>query len=333
MRLENPTALSTLVLSCSLLALSGCPGDDGPAATTNEDGTGTGTTGMVTSDDVDTTSSPMDTTTDGPMMTTGGDETSTGEETGPPPDEVEAFRFTEMFVRDPHFYVSALGGLICADVTDNVPTGDPSINDQFNDAINSDDPMMPDGNLDLSLVLLFRPLDQADAAAGDMDFANAVCTVPPIECDLQEGTDFFQTTYVSMSEGTCLEPDPAHLSPAGYNPQPGTTTGPCFTADPTDVIINTGDFSLPLGDAVIAAQYEGDPADGLVSGTLRGFLSLDDAEATMLPREIQMQTGASVISELLPGGAGNCADHDDMDGDGWWMYVDFEARRVPWVGN
>jgi hypothetical protein len=101
---------------------------------------------------------------------------------------------------------------------------------------------------------------------------------------------------------------------------------------PVDVEIVTTSFTLPLGDAEVAAQFVGDPANDLVQGTLRGFLSTADAESIVLPMDIQMQTGAMVIAELLPGGNGNCAGHDDTDGDGWWFYVDFAASRVPWSG-
>lgn len=325
---ENTSSIATLLLSCSLLALGAC-GDDGGGTGTSEGASGdTATsTAATTMDSVDTTAGPTQMTTDDP--TTGVD-TTAGEETGPPPGEVQAFRFTEMFVRDPHFFVLGLG-VLCLDVTDMTPMG-PSINEQFNAAINGDDPMMPDDNLDLNLLLLFRPLDQGDGATGDMDFANGVCTVPPIECDIQEGTDPFPTTYVSMAAGTCLEPDPTHLSSANYNPQPGSSEGPCFGSAAGDVVINTSAFALPLSDSLIGAQFVGDPANEFVSGTLRGFLSRADAEGLVLPPEIQDSTGAMVIAELLPGGMGNCAAHDDMDGDGWWMYVDFTAQRVPWVG-
>lgn len=319
------------------LALGACGDDETPGT-----GDGSSTAAMD-----DSTSTPMTMTTMGSVDTTQGTgtvgpttdpttsvDTTMGEtsaDTDPPPVALQAYRFTSMYVRDPHFFVLGLG-VLCIDVTDDVPTGDPSINEQFNTAIESDDPMDPDGNLDLNLMLLFRPLDQSDGASADMEFANGVCTVPPIECDLQAGTNPFPTGYLVMQAGTCLEPDPAHLSSEGYNPPPGTTTGPCFVSEATDVEIVTGDFTLPLADAIISAQLSGDPADDLVEGTLRGFLSTADAENIQLPPDIQMQTGASTISELLPGGNGNCAGHDDTDGDGWWFYVDFTATRALWVG-
>ncbi len=332
MSLERTTSFGSLLLSSSLLALGACGDDSAPGGSgASGSSTGDATVAMTTTmDSVDSSAGPDDTTTANP--TTTGVDTTSGEETGPPPSELDAFRFTEMYVRDPHFFVSQLGGLLCIDVTDMVPGGGQSINQQFNAAISGDDPMMPDGNYDLSLLLLFNPLDQADAASGAVNFANGTCAVEPTECDLLEGTSLFPTTYLVMQEGTCLEPVPEHLSNQNYNPQPGTTTGPCFAGAAASVEINTGDFALPLTDAEIAAQFGEDPADNLIQGTLHGFLSIADAEAIELPPEIQDQTGAMNLAQLLPGGNGNCANHDDTDGEGWWLYVDFSATRVPWVG-
>ena len=322
------------------LAGLGCPGDDGSSGNDDAPSSGSSAGDTANPQTTDTGAEPTtmpnaDTTAGpGPMTTTGVDTTAGSEDTtGGGPAEVHAFRYTEMFVRDPHFFVLGLG-ILCVDVTDSTPTGDPSINEQFNAAIAGDDPEMPDGNLDLNLMLIFRPLDQSDGATGPLDFANGTCEVPPtIECDIREGTNLDSTTYAVMEQGTCLAPDPSHLSSAVYNPQPGTTSGPCFVGDAANVTISTTDFDLPLSDAVIAAQFVDDPTNELVQGTLRGFLSTADAESIVLPMDVQMQTGATTISELLPGGTGNCAGHDDTDGDGWFMYVDFSAQRIPtWLG-
>ena len=335
MRTHRSTLGLSSLLTCSLLALGAC-GDDGGGTGSGNASSGGQDTEAETDPAADSTQGPAETDSTDPPSTTTEDPTddtldsSTG---NPPPGEVDAFRFTSMFVRDPHFFVLGLG-VLCVDATDSTPTGDPSINEQFNAAIAGDDPENPDGNLDLNLMLLFRPLNQGDGATGTMDFANGVCPVPPtIECGLQDGTNLDSGTYVVMQEGTCLEPDPTHLSSDDYDPQPGTTTGPCFVSEPTDVTIQTTDFALPLSDALVSAQFSGDPTNDLVSGTMRGFLSMADANSIVLPADIQKQTGAMTIAELLPGGMNNCANHDDTDGDGWWMYVDFEASRIPsWTG-
>lgn len=323
MRVVRTTSLPLVVAACGLLTLGAC-GDDGPTGSgtgseTGSDGTVTGNpmtmTTMTTMDSVDTTAGPGTTVEPTSVDTTEGEEESTT--TGPPPGELDAFRFTSMEIRDPHFFDT----LVCSDITGMV-------NDQFAGALGMDDPEMPDGLLDLSLALVFRPADQADGIVGDFDFANADCTAPAetTECTLRAGTMLYPSTFVNMADGTCHEADPAHLG--GYNPPPSMTTGPCFSSAPADVVITTS-FELPLSDAIIAAQYSGD--DDLVSGTIRGFLSEADAEAIILPEDLPV-VGGGPISAILKDGAGSSVlcSGDDRDGGGWWFYVEFTAERVPW---
>ncbi|MEM6992885.1 MAG: hypothetical protein AAF721_20385 [Myxococcota bacterium] len=250
--------------------------------------------------------------------------------TGPGGDAA-VFRFASINVRDPHFFGDVLI-LGCTDLTDSAPAGNLGVNEQFNQAINMDlGPMdMPDGNLDLSLMLIFPSLDQADGAMGDMDFANGTCPVGGGDCGLLAGSMLYPSTYTSSDAGPCENVVPAELS--NYTPAPGTTPGPCFSAGPATVEIVTESFSLTLEDTEIAGTYQGDPATSLMSGTLRGFLSTATAEATILPMDLQDSTGAMNVAGLLPGGAGNCDPGDDTDGDGWWFYADFTALGSSFAG-
>jgi hypothetical protein len=335
MHVREPS-LKAVTLTMSLVLVAACKGDDGGGG--NDEGSDTGsvdssdggtTAGTSTSNGSQTSQTSADTSSTSP--TTGMDTTGVDDSSGGGNADVQAFRFSSLVIRDPHFYadVTLFG---CTDVTDEAPLGMPGVNDEFDTAINTDDPMMPDGALDLSLVLVFRPLDQADAAAGDVDFANGTCLIPVDNtiCELKEGTMLYPATYTVMASGTCLEPDPANLSSQGYDPAPGSTMGPCFTAGPTNVTIVTSLADLPLENATIAAQFVGDPADSFVQGTLQGTLTEAVANATELPADLQMTTGATYIGELLPGGMNNCAGHDDRDGAGWVFHVDFTADLVPW---
>lgn len=320
----NSNAWSPLTLFSfgAVLVLGAC-GDDGGGGggggSSSDSGSTTGTSNPnPTQDGMDTTAGPGgETTTDDPTTTDMPTTTDEPTTTGPPPGDADAFRFTSLTIRDPHFF----DNLLCTDITDTV-------NMQFADGLTMDDPDNPDGLLDLSLALVFRPADQEDGLTGDVDFANADCTAPvdSTDCRLRENTPYYPTTFVNMAAGTCHEADPAHLG--GYDPPPGVTTGPCFATAPSDIIITTV-FDLPLADSIVSAQYMGD--DDLVEGTIRGFLSTADAEATTLPDDLPV-VGGNPISALLQGGAGGsafCSD-DDTDGDGWWFYVDFTAERVPW---
>jgi hypothetical protein len=238
-----------------------------------------------------------------------------------------------MYVRDPHFFITPILG--CEDITDKGILGSAAINEQFNEAIVNDlDPQ--DGFLNMSFMLLFRPLDQA-AAEGTFEFATGDCTAPieSTSCEIKAGTEPAAGKYANLKD-ICLEPVPGELSAANYEPKPGSTNGPCFRGEPLSFTLDLGDFQLPFIDAEIAAQYVGDPADGMVEGVLHGFLTEESADNTILPEDIPL-LGGQPISSILPGGKNNCADHDDrdmLDGvSGWWFYLDFKAARVGYTGE
>lgn len=286
-------------------------------------------TGDQEADSDESTGEDEDDSDTAPEGTTTGEPMDTDVDVG----GLDAFRFTELVVRDPHFY-SAPPVIGCIDITDTTPLGaDASVNGVFRAAINSDDPEMPDGMLDLNLILLFRPLDQTEGAQGNMDFANGACPTADAgsSCAQTPGTPMFAAAYTNMSAGsTCLAPEPGNLG--GYSPQPMSTSGPCLHAGPTQIQIATAVFSLDLSMVEVAAQYDGEPTNGLISGSVKGFISRSVAESTPLPAELAGVIGASNVAGLLAGHPTNCkTDTNDMDGDGWWMHADFKAERVEWT--
>jgi hypothetical protein len=331
MSMLRPILLVSLTVPF-VLASHGCKGDDDDVG------------GSVGTDPVGTTGEEDDDTGDDPSTTTPGTTSAEDDDTSGPvdPGAIDAFRFSSMHIRDPHFYAS-LPLLGCTDVTDSIPAGlADSINESFNNAIVEDG--NDDGLLDLSLLLLFRPLDQADGASGNTEFTTGECSAPiaSTSCDPSD-FDPIPSTYTVMQQGTCHEPDPSHLSPANYSPAPGVTMGPCFHAGPVTISVDTEALSLPLEDAEIAGTFDANPAQAFMSGTMRGFLTEAAAQQIELPEDIQDTLGVVYVSQLLPGGCGpdadgpgsgcNCAGHDDRDGNGWWFYVDFTADRVPWSGD
>lgn len=316
--------VSLLLLTCGLAALPACGGDDGggsgdATATGTDPDTSAGTQGVtssVTMDDsasltgADTTVDPSETTD--PTEDTVDPDTSTGEPAGG-----AAFRFNSVAIRDPHFFYELIPGLP-SDITDTV-------NSSLTEALTTDDPKMPDGNYDLDFVLTFDPLDQSDGGAGDFVFANGDCSVAePTTCTLQVGTELFPSTYSSLAAGTCQEADPTNLS-AEYTPAPGATTGPCFVSGAASVTIATSNFSLPLADATVAAQYVGDPAANLVSGTVIGFVTLAAAQAAVVDGT-GLPVDGSPVSDLLEDSA------MDEGGTGWWLHMDFTAVAATWNG-
>ncbi|HRI07573.1 MAG TPA: hypothetical protein PKW35_07135 [Nannocystaceae bacterium] len=320
-----------------LALLLACNGDDGTAEGSATGSTSNGSTSSTSASSESTSSgdasSSSTSTTTGGTTSTSGETTdaTTGGTTGG--SNADAFRFTKLYVRDPHFYIVPIIG--CEDITDKDLLAVKSVNAQFNDAINNDASMPMDGFLDMNFMLLFRPLDQG-GAGGDFDFATGQCTAPigTTSCDVKMGTMPSPSTYANMA-GNCLDPNPGELSSEMYSPQPGSTTGPCFAGGPLSFTLDLGDFQLAFADATIAAKYVGDPASGMVEGNIHGFISETVADSTTLPMDIPV-LGGKPISELLPGGKNNCAKHDDRDlnGDvsGWWFYIEFEAARVPYTG-
>lgn len=254
---------------------------------------------------------------DGEATTTDDDPTDTSSTTDPDSStgnvgEFAAYRFDSITIHDPHFF--AVIGDVTADVNAR-------LDDALDDDSSDGDPPQ-DGFLDFGLVLMFRPFEPTDGFSAQFQFANARCTAPAAttSCVRSPGTQLFDSTYVYDAAGPCLAADEAELT--DYPDAPGwptPTTGPCFVAEPTDVLLQTTTFSLPLSDATVAAKHVGDPA-GLVEGNLQGFLSTADSEVALVENPV---LGLLPMSDLLR--------EEDKDGDGWRVFVSFTAVPVPWT--
>ena len=96
-------------------------------------------------------------------------------------------------------------------------------------------------------------------------------------------------------------------------------------------------FDVPLTDVQVGSQYVGDPATGLTSGLLLGFLAESVANTLTIPADVPL-VGGEPLSSVLPGGSGFCDSSDDrdlgLDGVtmGWWVYFNFEAIEVTYNG-
>ncbi len=248
-----------------------------------------------------------------------------------------AFRMTDLDLREPHIYVR-IPFTGCRDLTDRSFSvfGTPvdSVNKQLQDAIQLDGD--GDGLLDLSFVIVFRPLEQA-SAGGTLDFYSAACTAPASSTSCSPGGDVPDTaSYTNQAAGTCLDIVPMSVRP--YTPAVATPGAPCFVTAPITIAISLGGgVTVPLENAQIAGSYVGAPATDLSNGLLRGFLTEANADATLLPASLPV-IGGDPLSSILAGGAGSCTrrdDRDDLDGDGvkdgWWFYMNFPATEVPWA--
>lgn len=247
-----------------------------------------------------------------------------------PPPPVTAFRISELVLRDPHVFVNFFN-VSCLDLTDSTFAGF-SVNQELADAIGQDND--GDGFLDLSLLLLFRPL-AATASNLPVDYTSAACTAPVAGTTCSPDGSFpVAMTYDAFDVGTCLEPIPGSLRP--YDPAVAVPTPPCFATFPKTVGIVLAGLVVPLVEARVAGAWIGDPPTSVFLGTLMGFLSEAVADSLVLPSSIPL-VGNQPLSSVLRGGTGNCASGDDRDElypggeNGWWLYFNFQADEVPWI--
>lgn len=309
MRLEHSTPSISLLLTGALLALGAC-GDDGsgtPETTTGEDSTTTAMPTTTTDASADTTMGPADdTTTDDPTAgatTTTTDPTETDSDTETSMGGPVSFRFNSIELTDPGIFFVSCGG---TDLVNGALAG-PIANDEDGD-----------GFIDMSFVLDFPDLVQTEGATGAVTFANAQCEAPEGDsCGLLPDSELYPATYTIMTEGTCLEATAGNIEPGTGST--GTTMGPCFVTDNIDATVATSAVVLPLSDVRVAAQMVGDPAGNLVSGTIEGFLSEEDAA------NATVNVGGKMPLDTLL-----CPEH--MDGGGWWMHMNFTAVTTTWNG-
>ncbi|MEO8605123.1 MAG: hypothetical protein ABI629_21325 [bacterium] len=255
----------------------------------------------------------------------------------PTPIPPEAFRIDSLAIRDPHLYFMVLS---CEDATN--PPGilsTYSINPLIADQLNLD--ADSDGNLDLSLLALFRPLAQPPSTGAALEIAPADCTTP-VGSEVCSPSDppSASVAYTNQAAGTCLTPPAGttgmnNLPGAPYLPAIASSSAPCFSTASTTLAFPLGLLTVPLQDVRASASYVGDPANQVIDGLLYGFLSETDANSLQVAVPI---LGNQTLSKFLPGGAGNCATHTAKDigpgGQvGWYFYLNFTAHRVTYTGS
>lgn len=241
------------------------------------------------------------------------------------------YRLTDLDLRDPHVHIYALWA--CRDLTDTSFWGF-SVNGELQTAVQTDDD--GDGELDMSFLLIMRPLDQSVPGGANMDIAMGVCTAPMggTVCDLDPSFTPQASPYLNLDAGTCLDSIPGTTD--GHTP-PITAPGPiCFyNTSLLTITLNMGGILIPLEDVQFGATYVGSPAADLNNGLLRGFISETNADNTILPASLPL-IGGDTLSSVLPGGTGNCAGYDARDNNGgtvgWWFYLNWPATEVTYIG-
>lgn len=216
-----------------------------------------------------------------------------------------AYRISSMQLLDPH-------AIVFIDVTGTVNT-------EIDKGLTMD--MEPvDGLLDVSLLLVFPSPEQSPGEV-DVEFAFPECTAPveTTSCSLPSGGDTTAVVATNMAN-TCLE---AVAGTTGdYGPPVESVIGPCFTTAAQSLDVSMGSFSVPLIDAQVSATYEGNAQ--LTGGLMRGYLTQEAADATILPDALPI-VGGEPLSTML-----SDADKDTGPSgeEGWWFYLSFTAEAV-----
>lgn len=249
-----------------------------------------------------------------------------------------AFRITDLDLRDPHLFVDFIG---CRDITDISLAGSGSVNGNLQKRIQADS--TGDGLLDLSLLVVFDPLD-AGGAGSPMRFGESSCTAPMTgtTCGPIPFENLQALGSTNAVTGQCLSAIAGTIKP--YTPAITTSTSPCFVSAEAPLILLPifEGMSLPLRAARLAATWSGgSPATALANGLLSGFVTELDANNTIFPASTPL-LGGMPLSMALPGGdppgpGACCAAHSDLDlgpsGErGWWMYFNFTAQAVTYTG-
>ncbi|MEZ4402784.1 MAG: DUF4215 domain-containing protein [Kofleriaceae bacterium] len=243
-----------------------------------------------------------------------------------------AFRFRDLDLRDPHVFVNVV---VCRDMTDTGLLTFPGVNPLIQTNIQTDG---ADANtlLDLSIVTLFRPLNQATSASTPLEIHFPGCTSPigATVCSRTPPASPAVPTMSTNGVAPCLGPVPG--STGGYMPAITQPVAPCYASAATTVTIDVAGIPVTLTDARVAATYVGNPATSTVNGLLVGFISEAQANMTVLPMSLPL-VGGQPLSSILAGGAGNCSNRNDKDVNngvpGWWFYMNFTADRVTWIDN
>jgi hypothetical protein len=242
--------------------------------------------------------------------------------------EPTCYRLSQLYLRDPHIWARVT--FLCLDVTDTAP-GVPSFNQSLNDAITTDSD--GDGYLDLNALIIFDPLQQS-TPGGELVLHTGLCTAPlaGTSCQMDAANPIGRGTYTNGFSGTCLAPRPG--TTGGYSPSITTPSAPCFSTAPVTVPFDANGLTVFLEAGQVGARYVGDPATGLASGLMMGFLSEAAADTIIIPADIPL-IGGQPLASVLAGGAGCCARRDDRDYGpdgltrGWWFYLNFTADQVP----
>ena len=268
---------------------------------------------------------------DGTVNTTAGEECDTGGASATCSATCETitpttgFRVDTARIIDPHVYVSFIA---CIDVTNSglfgqLPNG---VNGMLSESLTE----VEDGEYGFNIVLTATPFTTTNGTTMPATLEFPSCFASPLSCVRDATQPIIDADITYQTSGSCL-PTPPPGRNASYTGL-HAPNGNCFQSTPQTVVISVADIPITLTDARIAAKVTGTaPNRTLTDGVLYGFFSEEDADAAMLPADLPL-FGGDPISDLL-GGGGGCgpgSDAEEYEGvKGWWFYLNFTAKEVP----
>lgn len=241
----------------------------------------------------------------------------------------QAFRVDSLRILDPQVFIDPLGTGSCVNLTNPPGLLNISVNGIVQDFLDDCAPV-ENGVAEpcvngFNLVTVFDPLDQTPGAGGSLE----ECTIGGNPCTLQVGlvdsctrdgdgvvcdgtlSNDSMTTYQNAGEGVvCLSGLPGTTGPnntGSYTPAVTPVEGPCGVSGEFDLTLDLGsDFviTIPLRGLQIAAEYVGDPTDGLINGVARGFVPESAANAIKLDLadlSDGLLRGSKTLGQVLPG--------------------------------
>jgi len=239
----------------------------------------------------------------------------------PAPPVSDAFRITELYLRDPHLFAGI------SDLTER-----PVLNVSINQILIPDKISMDadhDGFLDLSILFLMS--SGAIAASSTLVSVDGKCAAnAPLRCvpDLDSGV---RATWEieTRTTGNCLEPLPGTTS--GYQPSISVPSAPCFASSVSEeLVFNLGGVDVPVIGARVSATYQSQPATALVNGLIAGFVTNTAAMRVILPDEAGPPAAGSSLGDYV-----RQQDHDLVSSptgeDGFWIYMNFVAERIEYT--
>jgi len=249
-----------------------------------------------------------------------------------------AFRFTNLEVAQPRL------SLNCTDITVAVNTliAGNFVSDKSGSTADGGG---ADGRLDLSFILLARPLVQTGNSGTGTFLSDADCPapIPPSTCAPDPTITGQAAKVTNQSSGACLTPDPTRFDVSDASAQipntPSAGADGCFVSDGAKLSLTISGIPLTFETARLSAEWVSTPATGMTNGVIEAFMSMTQARAIVLPASTPA-VGGNPLSVLLRGSPENgCTTADDSrpgpDGvtKGYWFYFNFTAEKVAWTGN